>query len=71
MANDASAAPTPWLIVMEAAAYARVSTKTIYRAVEHSKLRHARVGDRRALRFRREYLDEWLEATVEPVEVSR
>ena len=62
---------TPWMVVAEAAAYARVSTKTLYRAVERNKCRHARVGDRRALRFKREYLDEWLEATVVPVEVTR
>jgi excisionase family DNA binding protein len=65
------ATATPWMVVTEAAAYARVSTKTIYRAVETGKLRHARVGDRRALRFRREYLDEFLENTVVPVEVTR
>lgn len=60
---------TPWLVASEAASYARVSEKTLYREARLGRLRHARVGGRRELRFRREWLDAWLDATAEPVEV--
>lgn len=63
--------PTPWLLATEAAAYLRVSAKTVYREARAGRLRHARVGGRRELRFRREWLNEFLEATATPVEVRR
>lgn len=56
-----------WWTRREAAAYTRVSEATIGREVRNGRLRHARVGGRRALRFRREWLDDWL-ATAQPVE---
>jgi hypothetical protein len=35
------------------------------------RLRAARIGGRRALRFLPEWIDDWLKATVEPIEVAR
>lgn len=55
---------SPWMVVREAAEYCRCSEKTIYRAVDANQLKAARVGGRRALRFRAEHLDHWLDATV-------
>jgi excisionase family DNA binding protein len=63
--------PSPWLVATEAASYTRVSPKTIYREARLGRLRHARVGGRRELRFLRAWLDEWLVATSEPIEVRR
>lgn len=62
---------SPWLLGIEAATYLRISAKTIYREARAGRLRHARVGGRRELRFRREWLDQWLEATATPIEVRR
>ena len=50
-----------WLNVAEAAEYARVSRDTIYTAVEGGELRHSRLGGRRAIRIRPEWIDEWFE----------
>lgn len=52
---------TPWLKVGEAAEYAGVSRDTIYTACERDELRHVRVGGRRAIRLKAEWLDEWLQ----------
>jgi hypothetical protein len=43
-----------WLNVGEAA-------DTIYTACERSELRHVRIGGRRCIRVRPEWLDEWYE----------
>lgn len=59
--------PSPWLTTEEARLYLRVGAKVIYREAAAKRLRGARVGGRRDLRFRREWLDEWLERTAEPV----
>jgi len=65
------AAPSPWLTVREAAARARVGVKVIYREVKASRLRAARVGQRRDLRLLAEWVDAWLLAASTPVEVRR
>lgn len=60
-------APTLTLSVAEAAAYIGVSTKTIYRAIESRRLRHARIGQTKCYRIRPEWLDEWIDgAAIEP-----
>lgn len=56
-----------WLTVQEAAAYASLSPDTIYTAAERGELRHTRVGGRRVIRLRAEWVDEWLQRfTREP-----
>jgi excisionase family DNA binding protein len=51
----------PWLTVAEAAQYAAVSRDTIYTACERREIRYARVGGRRAIRLKPEWIDGWLE----------
>ena len=55
---------TPWFRVNEAAAYARCGRKLLYREIAAGRLRAARIGGRREIRTRREWLDAWLEATA-------
>lgn len=62
---------SPWLTTAEAANYLRTSQKTVWRLVRDGHLRHAKIGGRRDLRFRADWLDEHLLATSEPVEVRR
>jgi excisionase family DNA binding protein len=50
-----------WLTVAEAAEYSGVSRDTIYTACERQEIRHARVGGRRAIRLKPEWIDAWLE----------
>ena len=49
-----------WLTVDEAAARARVSEWTIYKACVRGELRHIRIGGRRAIRLKGEAVDQWL-----------
>lgn len=58
---NSSNAASPWLTVREAAARARVGVKTIYREANRKRLKAAQVDRRKALRFRREWIDEWLD----------
>jgi len=50
-----------WLNVAEGAEYAGVCRDTIYTAVERGELRHVRIGGRRSIRLRSQWVDEWLE----------
>lgn len=50
--------------VDEAAAYVGVSRKSIYRAVGDGRLRAAQLHRGQKLSIRREWLDEWIEASV-------
>jgi excisionase family DNA binding protein len=50
-----------WLNVAEGAEYAGVCRDTIYTAAERGELRHVRIGGRRAIRLKREWIDEWFE----------
>ena len=52
---------SPWLDVGQGAMYARVSKKLLYRAVSSGRLKAARVGGRRLVRLRREWLDAFIE----------
>lgn len=60
---------SPWLTVPQAADRARCGAKTIYREVQAGRLRAARVGGRRELRFLAEWVDGWLlqQSQIEPV----
>jgi excisionase family DNA binding protein len=64
MRANHSAITTPWLTVPEAADRARCGIKTIYREVRATRLRAARVGGRRELRFLPEWVDAWLFAQM-------
>lgn len=55
-----------WRTVTEAAEHARCGRRTIYLAVKHGKLRAARLGGRRELRFLLEWVDAWLLASATP-----
>jgi excisionase family DNA binding protein len=61
--EDAPPAPSssPWMTVAQAARYAAVSTDLIYLACERNELRHVRIGGRRSIRLKRDWLDQWLE----------
>ena len=59
-AGQLGAPPSPWLTVGEAAARARCGRKLIYREVTAQRLQAAKVGGRRELRFRAEWIDDWL-----------
>jgi excisionase family DNA binding protein len=59
-----------WLVTKEAAARARVGSKTVFREVHAGRLKAARVGGRRELRFRPAWVDQWLEERSTPVVVN-
>ncbi len=50
-----------WLNVAEGAEYAGVCSDLIYDACAARRIHHIRVGGRRAIRLKREWIDEWLE----------
>jgi predicted DNA-binding transcriptional regulator AlpA len=63
---------SPWLTAEQAAARAQVGVKLIYREAQPGgRLRAARIGGRRELRFLASWIDQWLEASSTPVEVRR
>ena len=53
-----------WLNVREGAEYAGVCRDTIYTACERREIRQVRVGGRRAIRLKPEWIDAWLERHV-------
>jgi excisionase family DNA binding protein len=59
-----------WLVTKEAAARARVGPKTVFREVHAGRLKAARVGGRRELRFRPAWVDQWLEERSTPVVIN-
>jgi excisionase family DNA binding protein len=58
-----------WLSIREAAGYLNMSVPFIRKQVRHRLIPFARVGSK-ALRFRREDLDRWLESNSCGVEIS-
>lgn len=58
-----------WLNTAQAAERAQVANRTIYAAVSAKKLRAARVGEGRSLRFRAEWIDQWLDESA-PKEIQ-
>ena len=60
-----------WLTVAEAAEYAGVFRDTIYTACERKEMRHARIGGRRSIRVKAEWIDQWLERFVRETRDSR
>lgn len=67
--KDITAAPI-WLTAQDAADRARVSARLIYREVHAGRLKAARVGGRRELRFLAGWVDAWLEASATPAMVD-
>jgi excisionase family DNA binding protein len=57
-----------WLTVEEAAERARCGVKLVYREVKAGRLRAAKLGGRRELRFLPEWVDQWLLASTAMVE---
>jgi excisionase family DNA binding protein len=55
-----------WLTVAEAAHHARCGKSLIYSEVQRGRLRAARLGGRRELRFLAVWIDAWLLATSTP-----
>src|ERR1700687_3664667 len=51
---------SPWITVHEAARRARCGIKLIYREFRAGRLKAVRVGRRRELRLRSEWIDAWL-----------
>jgi len=67
----ATADTDPWLTLQEGSAEVRVHEATLRREIKAKRLRHARVGGRKAIRIRRSWLHAWLEATSTPLEPGR
>jgi excisionase family DNA binding protein len=55
-----------WWDVGQAAAHAKCGKGTIYAEVRRGRLRAARLGGRRELRFLAEWIDAWLIASSRP-----
>jgi excisionase family DNA binding protein len=60
-----------WFTVSEGAQYAGVSRDTIYTACERRELHHARIGGRRSIRLKPEWIDAWLEQHARGAIVAR
>jgi excisionase family DNA binding protein len=58
----------PWMNVAEAAEYAGVSRDTVYTAVERKQIKHIRIGGRRTIRLKAEWMDEWFTRHTQEVE---
>ncbi|MGK2877860.1 MAG: helix-turn-helix domain-containing protein [Solirubrobacterales bacterium] len=52
------------LNVTQAAEYAGVSPKTIYRAINARRLTHSCIGESKCYRIRREWLDAWIDESA-------
>ena len=59
-----------WLDVADAARHAKCGKALIYSEVKRGRLRAARLGGRRELRFLVDWIDAWLLATSTPVVVN-
>jgi excisionase family DNA binding protein len=59
------------LTVAESAEYAGVSRDTIYTACERGELHHARIGGRRSIRVKAQWIDAWLERHARGAEHTR
>ncbi len=61
---------SPWLTVREAAGRAKCGERSIYNATRTGRLRAARLGGRRELRFLPSWVDDWLLASSTPAIVA-
>ncbi|MCC7180458.1 MAG: helix-turn-helix domain-containing protein [Acidobacteria bacterium] len=62
--HQTPSASSPWLTAREAAARARCGVKLIYQACATGQLRAARIGGRRLLVLRQEWIDEFIERSA-------
>lgn len=62
---------SPWLTVPEAAERAKCGDRLIRREIREGRLRAARIGNRRDIRIRYDWVDEWLDESARPREVTR
>ena len=60
LTTQSPARSSPWITVGEAASRARCGIKLIYREVSAGQLHAVRVGGRRELRLRADWVDAWL-----------
>lgn len=58
---------SPWMNLTEGAVYERRGKRWLAREAKAGRVKHARVGGRGELMFRREWLDEHLESLAIPV----
>jgi excisionase family DNA binding protein len=68
MQEGATVTVPAWLTIEEGAARARVHVATLRREIRAGRLRHARVGGRKCIRLRPEWVDAWLGESTTPVE---
>ncbi len=61
---------TPWMTLTEAGAYVHRGRRFVRAEVVAGRLRAARIGGRKEILTRREWLDSWLEELAQPVMVS-
>ena len=61
----------PWLTLAQSAERVQVHEATLRREIKLGRLRHARVGGRKAIRIRASWLDAWLEQSTTPVEIVK
>jgi excisionase family DNA binding protein len=62
---------SPWLTVNEAAERAKCGDRLLRREINAGRLRAARLGLRRDIRLHVDWVDAWLRASAEIVEVRR
>ncbi len=67
--NAFQPAEDAWLTVRQAARYMQCGPKTVYSLASSGRLRAARIGGKRALRIKRRWCDESLEASAAVIEV--
>ena len=60
---------SPWLNAREGASYARCGVRALYTAIRRGELKAVRLGGRRAVRVRTEWIDTWLEGTTQSPQV--
>jgi excisionase family DNA binding protein len=66
--TEIRAMTSTWLTLAQAADRAQVAAATIRREIKGGRIRAARVGGRRSIRLRPEWVDAWLDAVAQPVE---
>jgi excisionase family DNA binding protein len=66
---SAPEAASPWLTLAEACQVAQCGPKLLRREIKAGRLRAARIGGRRDIRVHRDWIDAWLQASAQPIEI--